>query len=438
MKNNLSGVSPVFILTNVYCRLSLFRNPFFWLVSFLLFMASCRNHGHAGKKKDDSLDVYPPTPSVLKKEDFRNYFRRLNLLFDTLLFQQSFNGGILIAKDGEVIYETYRGYADLRKKDTILPTTPFHIASTTKTFTSAAILKMVHEKKLSLDDTLQKFFPHFPYHGITVRHLLNHRSGLPEYLYFIRRKNKKIQIDEDWMTNESVLNELISRRPPPEAIPGKKHFYSNTNFVLLALIIEKISGKKFPDFIHENIFQPLGMNHSFVFVQADTARVIPSFQAKGTLWPYDIFDGTYGDKNIYSTPRDLLLWDKALYKGNILPQSWLDSAYYGYDMEDSIHHYGLGWRLQFLPNGKKVKYHFGRWHGFNTAFARLTDEKVTIIITGNRFNKNIYTAAQLAYDIFGDYRQEQYMQQPVKDSLSEKSVPSSVKGKPKKRKKKNI
>jgi CubicO group peptidase (beta-lactamase class C family) len=135
-------------------------------------------------------------------------------------------------------------------------------------------------------------------------------------------------------------------------------------------------------------------------------NLCPSFQHNGGHWQNDMMEGTAGDKNIYSTPRDLLKWDQALYTDQFLSKTLLDSAYQPNSNErPSIHNYGLGWRMLNLPNGKKVIYHFGRWHGFNAAFARLTDERVTIVILGNKYNSSIYSVARKAYDIFGDYNQ---------------------------------
>lgn len=199
---------------------------------------------------------------------------------------------------------------------------------------------------------------------------------------------------------------LIEKKPDVTGRPDGKFTYSNTNYTLLALIVEEVTGKSFPEYMKEKFFTPLQMNNSFVFTLKDTLTATPSFTANGTYWNKDFLDATYGDKNIYSTPQDLLKWDQALYTNQVLEQPWLDSAFKAYSFEKpGIHNYGLGWRLQLLPNGKKVIYHFGKWHGNNTAFARLPDEKATIIIIGNRFNRNIYNAAHLCYDIFGDYMQ---------------------------------
>jgi CubicO group peptidase (beta-lactamase class C family) len=158
--------------------------------------------------------------------------------------------------------------------------------------------------------------------------------------------------------------------------------------------------------MQQKFFGPLGMKHTYIFTMKDSLTATQSYSPNGTLWHYDCLEGTYGDKNLYTTPEDLLKWDQAFYTEQLINKRLQDSAFTPYSLErPSMHNYGLGWRLLMIPNGKKVIYHNGRWHGFNAAFARLTDEKVTIIILGNKYNSKIYTAARDAYDIFGDYRQ---------------------------------
>ena len=369
----------------------------------LLFFYACGSSSGDKKIVEDSLTYYPPTPTQLDKQEFRNYYRQLSSFFDSTLLKQGFNGGILVAKNGSVIYEKYVGSIDLRKKDTLTDTTALHIASTSKTFTSIAILRLVDENKLSLNDTLDKFFPNFPYPGITVKMLLSHRSGLPNYLYFI--SNSKWD-KKKYATNEDMLNMMYTEKPNKTFSPDKRFSYCNTNYVLLAMIIEKVTGKTFPEYMQYKYFGPLQMTHSYVFTLKDTLTSTPSFLYNNTYWEFDCLDATYGDKNIYTTPQDLLKWDQALYTDQIIKKETMDSAFAPHSLErPSIHNYGLGWRLQLLPNGKKVVYHFGKWHGFNAAFARLIDEKATIIILGNKFNRNIYSAAHLCYDIFGNYQQ---------------------------------
>jgi len=374
-------------------------------------------NGSSGNKEpvDDSLQYYPPTPAKLDQQEFRYYYRQLTTFFDTSLLNKGFNGGILVVRNGDIIYEKYAGRVDLSKPDLLTATTSLHIASTSKTFTSVAILRMVEEKKLSLDDSITKFFPALPYPGITIRMLLNHRSGLPNYIYFIPNSNWD---KKKYATNSDMLNILYTNRPQRSFSPGSRFSYSNTNFVLLAMIIEKISGKPFPDYMQQKFFAPLQMTHTYVFTLKDTLTATPSFNFNGNYWDFDFLDGTYGDKNIYTTPQDLLKWDQALYTDQVLSKALLDSAFTPYSFEKpSVHNYGLGWRLQLLPNGKKIVYHFGRWHGFNAAFARLMDEKVTIIILGNKFTRSIYNSALLCYDIFGDYLQRRMQEEDETDSM---------------------
>ena len=352
-------------------------------------------------KEDDSLEYYPPTPASLPKAEFRKYHRELTAFFEQKLLNRGFNGGILVAKDGNIIYEKYAGKFDLRGKDPLTDSTPLHIASVGKTFTAVATLRLAFENKLSLGDSLEKFFPGLPYPGITVQMLLNHRSGLPNYVYFIPNSkwDKKV-----YATNEDVLNILYTVKPKKSFTAGTRFTYSNTNYVLLAMIIERVTGKTFADHMRETFFEPLQMKHTYVFNLADTLTATPSFAHNSSYWENDFLEATYGDKNIYSTPRDMLKWDQALYTEQLLPQAMLDSAFRPYSFErPGTHNYGLGFRMLLLPNGKKVIYHFGRWHGFNAAFARLTDEKATIIILGNKFTSNVYTTARASYDIFGNY-----------------------------------
>ncbi|MEO7984551.1 MAG: serine hydrolase domain-containing protein [Bacteroidota bacterium] len=405
------------------------------IVSFLALAAlviACNSSSRDKRPADDSLQYYPPTPQTLTKDEFRNYYRQLTAFFDTSLLNKGFNGGILVAKNGEVIYEKYTGKTDLRKNDSLTANTAMHIASTSKTFTAIAILRLVQENKLSLNDSLEKFFPGFPYPGVTVKMLLTHRSGLPNYLYFMSNNKWGILPNKKWnrqyATNQDVLKMMYDKRPDRTGKPGGRFSYCNTNFMLLASIIEKISGIPFPDYMQQHFFRPLQMKNTYIFTLKDTLTATPTFTNKNVYWEYDFLDATYGDKNVYTTPQDLLKWDQALYTDQVIQKPLLDSAFAPHSFEkQSVHNYGFGWRLQLLPNGKKVVYHFGKWHGSNAVFARLIDEKVTIIILGNKFNSTIYDAGHLCYDIFGDYQQRKMDDPDETDSLkvSPRKLPPS-------------
>jgi CubicO group peptidase (beta-lactamase class C family) len=306
-----------------------------------------------------------------------------------------------VAKNGVVVYEKYVGYKNIRTKDTLTPLTPLQIASTSKTLTSAAVLQLIQQGKLDLNAPITQFFPGLPYPDVTIKMLLTHRSGLPEYLYFFEKNGWD---RNTYATNDDVIKALIEWQPGRAFRANTRFDYCNTNFALLASIVEKVSGMPFPQYMKQNIFEPLNMDNTYVFTINDTARSAQSYDWNGTQWAMDFSDGVYGDKNIYSTPQDLLKWDQALYSDQIVSQQLLDSAFTPYSNEKpSLHNYGLGWRLLVYPQGKKVVYHNGRWHGFNSAFARLTDEKVTIIMLVNKFNKSVYTVARKMYNTFGDY-----------------------------------
>jgi len=367
----------------------------------LCFVWSCQsssqeNHFIVNKETVEKAPLFPALTETEKK----HYHDAVEDVLNHSLYRSAFNGGVLIAKNGTIVYEKYTGFHDLRQKDSLNADIPFQIASTSKTLTSAAILKLIQEGKLSLNDPVTKFFPQFPYTAVTVKMLLDHRSGLPNYLNYMDRSPwPRTQL----ASNTDVLNTLINWHPNQAYQPDRHFNYCNTNYVLLALIIEKASGLSYPEYMKQNFFVPLGMTNTFVHTMKDSL-VTQSYQRNGALWTLDFSDGPYGDKNIYSTPRDLLKWDQALYEGKIIGQPMLDSAFTPYSNEKpGIHNYGLGWRMLLLPNGKKVVYHNGHWHGFNSAFARLTDENATIIILSNRYNTNVYTAAKKLYNIFGNY-----------------------------------
>jgi CubicO group peptidase (beta-lactamase class C family) len=368
----------------------------FYIIILLFALASCQASADKRANQIDSL----PLAHIPHLPDREIYHEAVKEYVNANLVNNNFSGGILVAKNGVIVYEEYAGYKDFRSKDSLTAETPVHIASTTKTITAMAVLKLVEQGKLELDDTLNSFFPQLAYEGITIKMLLSHRTGLPNYLYYFE-KNKWDK--KKMITNQDVLESLYKKQPGGSGRPGRNFNYNNTNYVLLATLIEKVSGLTYADFLKNEIFDPLKMKHTYVYDMHTAALATPSFNWDGSFWALDEFDLTYGDKNIYSTPRDLLKWDQALSSGRVLNATLLDSAYTPLSNErPSIHNYGLGWRLLLLKNGKKVIYHHGRWHGFNSIFARLPEENATIIILGNRFNRRIYEARDM-YDIFGDY-----------------------------------
>jgi CubicO group peptidase (beta-lactamase class C family) len=387
----------------------------------IVLLLGCKYSSHAPvvTQKEDSLEFYPPTPQALPSEEFRYYYNVAKNHFESSLLNRGFNGQILIAKNGTVVFEKTMGFADMRTKDSLSNTTPMHIASVGKTFTGMAVLHLMEEGMLNLDDSLGKFFPGFPYPGITVKMLLSHRSGLPNYLNYL----SKLKKDDTCYSNGDVLSSLYTLRPGLEYRSGSRFSYSNTNYVLLAMIVENVTRESFPAYMKRTFFDPLQMQNSFVYANQDTLTPTPSFEWNGRYWTPDPFDCTYGDKNIYTTAHDLLKWDQALSAGFLFKKETLDSAYTPYSNERrSIHNYGLGWRMMIFPNGKKFLYHNGRWHGSNAVFVRFPDENATMIVIGNKYNRNIYHAAAKAYNLFGVYNPRLNQQYDDSDDADDNSV----------------
>ena len=356
--------------------------------------------------------------TVLTNDEKERLIAEVKAKYQILLGNKGFSGQILIAKNGEVIFEDYKGYSNYSDKTAILPETPIHLASISKTFTGMAALKLWEEEKLDLKAPVTKYFANFPYKEVTIEQLLSHRSGLPDYTYFMEpNKYKTVKVKNKrgrWVkklklikaetpfrqglyNNQDVLDYMVTKRPAPAAMPNRVFKYCNTNFVMLALIIEKISGQDFPTYMAETIFKPLKMENTYVFSAKSIDKYTPSYNAR--LVPYKIekYDCIYGDKNVYSTARDMYLWDKALTEGTYVKESTLEMAYQPQSPINKYHHnYGLGWRILAKPNEERLVYHNGWWHGNNTVFTRLISESATIIILGNKFNKSIYKGKEIA------------------------------------------
>ena len=356
--------------------------------------SSCNLFNNNSNELSDSIEIYNlPTATKIPSTD--KLYTACDSWYNTFLKNSGFSGGMIVAKSGNIVFERYQGAAHLQQKDTINANTPLHIASTSKTFTAMTVLKLWQDKLLNLDDEYSKYFPGFNYPGVTIRTLLNHRTGLPNYVYFMDQIgwNKKV-----FVTNQDVLNCLINRKSELKKIekPNKHFTYCNTNYVLLALLIEKLTNTKYPEYLKKVIFDPLQMKNTFVYTNADSAKANPSYDFKGQQAAFINLDKVYGDKNIFSTPQDLLKWDRLLSTNQFLSESTLNDAYKPFSNEKAgIRNYGLGWRMYIFPDGYKIIYHNGWWHGSNAVFIRLIKEDATIIVVGNKYNRNIYKARDL-------------------------------------------
>ena len=310
--------------------------------------------------------------------------------------RDGFNGCVLVAKDGVPIYQGAFGYGNFTSKDTLTTQSSFQLASTSKTFTSAAILHLVEEGKLSLDDDLEKFFPGFPFKGVTVKMLLTHRSALPEYIHwsvkYVGKSKNPVSFN-----NQSLLEVMMRMKPPKRFHPDKVFKYTNTNFALLGCIIEKVSGQSYKQYMQENIFGPLGMANTFVFSMDDSSshRGASCYLNRWQEWTLNFSDGVVGDKGVYSSVEDLLKWDNALKQGKIISLPMQREAYSPHSLDrlsfrDKSRNYGYGWHIQVLKDRTYTVYHNGNWHGCNNVFSRDLTDGYTIIVLSNKANNRNY------------------------------------------------
>jgi CubicO group peptidase (beta-lactamase class C family) len=379
------------------------------LILLSLFLSYCQ-HKNSNKTpngfvlpevKPAQYGVYEKPEVDIQDSDIVHKIHALDCYFENKVKFNGFNGAVLVSFKGTPIFERYYGYKDYPNKEKLTAKSTFQIASTSKTFTSGAVLLLVQQNLMSLDDTLQKFFPNFPYKGVTVRTLLNHRSGLPDYLRFTEEywKNKK-----KFMENQDVLDLMIRYKPKLLNKPDTYFKYNNTNYVLLALIVEKVSGIPFCDFLHQAIFVPLGMTDTWLY-DPRSPRPSATKGYKGSRWTEDQIiytDGVTGDKGIYSTVRDLYKWDQALYSGKYLRPEILGLAFTPQSFEKPGNkNYGLGWRMQDQADGTRMIYHNGWWHSYTSAFNRKLSDKSAVIILSNHFVSSSYKSQEVWDILYG-------------------------------------
>ncbi len=317
----------------------------------------------------------------------------IDSFFKAMSYHQRFNGNALIAHNGKILFSGSFGYSNYRLKTTLSDSSEFQLGSVSKQFTATAIMLLKEQGKLNYSDSIQRFYPEFPYHGITIRDLLDHRSGLPNYMYLCSAINKS---EDGFIDNQQVVDYLTKYHPSRYFKPDLRFNYSNTNYCLLAAIVEKITKSSFADFMKKNIFEPSGMKHTFIYNKADT--IIPNrvqgYNANYNRSGIDFLDGVTGDKGVYSTIGDMLKWDNILYTSKIIDQRTLNDAFAPHGRWLRNRNYGYGWWL--MPfGGDTLTYHDGWWHGFNCAFIRDVKYHNTIIVLSNHVNWCINKSREL-------------------------------------------
>jgi len=332
-----------------------------------------------------SVPVFVPEKTEIKPPLTEQQIHRVDSLLNRVMRNYRFNGNALVAMKGYPIFRATRGFKDLNTEDTLNFNTVFQIASVSKGFTAMSVLMLSEQGYFCLDDTVRNFITDFPFDNITIKHLLQHTSGMQNYMYYVDHQWNK----DEHITNEDVLKLINSNNPRLNFRPGRKHHYNNTGYTILALLVERVSGMPFHQFLDENIFKPLKMDHTFAWNLGaidTTSNITTGYTRRG--WRYRKFDHNpldevLGDKSVYTTVDDLLKWDQALYTDVLISDSLKAEAFSPtISSRNRSYKYGYGWRLKEV-NGKKVVYHNGLWNGYTASLTRYVDDELTIILLNN-------------------------------------------------------
>jgi CubicO group peptidase (beta-lactamase class C family) len=320
--------------------------------------------------------------------------------------QEGFSGVVLVADDGKTLFEKAVGYRNFEEGIILKKDDVFELASVSKQFTAMIVMMCEEKGLLKFDDPVSKYLK-IPYSGVSLRHLLTHTSGLPDYQAIMDAHWDKSKV----AGNPEILEYLKTYAPPILFEPGEKYEYSNTGYVLLASILEKASGKDFVALTNEWIFQPLGMKNTAIRSPEEKSKV--SNFAAGHLQDeagnyvnankfhasdYTVWLGNRkGPGRVSSTASDLLKWDQALYTEKLISQKTLDEAFTPYRLNDGTRsYYGFGWELDpRSPFGKMVS-HTGDNPGYKTIIVRYIEENKTIIILNNNAQKDMIKLVEAA------------------------------------------
>jgi len=304
---------------------------------------------------------------------------------------------VLVLKHGEVLFKHGYGVAELSSRTKITPATTFRLASVSKQFTAMAVMLLVHNGKVHYEDRLTDIFPDFADYGknITIRELLQHTSGLKDYEDLMTPGDPNVPVEQIQIQDAGVLD-LLKRETGTKFTPGTKWDYSNSGYVLLGLVVQKISGKTLPEFLHERIFAPLGMNNTVAYVRDKNQIANRAFghSMEGGKWKQtdqSPTSATLGDGGIYSSLDDLAKWDRALRENTLLSTREMQAALTPVKVPEgqptepdgSPAAYGFGWFLNPYK-GKRRMWHYGETMGFRTTIQRFEKDDLTIVVLCNR------------------------------------------------------
>ena len=317
---------------------------------------------------------------------------QLHLVIRFFEEERGFNGNVLVAQEGRIVYENAVGWENVEKGDALTLESPFYLASVSKTFTAASIMMLSERRMLHYDELISAFFPELGSVGskITIRHLLNHTSGLPDYF--------KMGWDSPGLTSAQLYNRLVSQRIVLKSKPGNKYSYNNTGYVLLALIVESITGMPYYQFVQKNITEPLDMTNTWVYDLRNVGKM-----GRPVVIGYDppmkkrqdYYLLTYGDGGMYSTLTDLFKWDRAISNYTLVSKENLEAAFEPVTLASGREsNYGFGWVIGSNLNGKTIS-HSGGLAGFRTYFEKQLEVGTTVIILTNNSNEDLFAVRNL-------------------------------------------
>ena len=312
--------------------------------------------------------------------------KRIDSVLTYLHQRQLFNGTVLIGEKGKVHYKKAFGISNPQTLQLLTTASAFNLASVSKQFYTMLTMILWEQGKLQYDDPVQRYLPQFPYPNITLRHLMNQTSGLPEY-FDIAAGN---MILLDTLTNQSMIELLAAKKPLLVFEPGEKWEYCNTNYTTLASVIEAITGTSAEKLFQQYIAGPLKMKNSYVYhlkMKSYPDSRVFGFQVEGgkpVLNDLVRFDGIVGDGNVYSSVEDLYIWDQALYSGKLVKKTTFQEAITPGKLNNGANtNYGFGW---FIEEPGKTVAHTGGWVGFGTLVVRYIDKNQTLIVLDNSSN----------------------------------------------------
>jgi CubicO group peptidase (beta-lactamase class C family) len=322
---------------------------------------------------------------------------QMNAIFAGLKSTNAPGGAVLIKQAGRTVFQRGYGITDFGTRHPVDELTNFRLASVTKQFTAMAVMLLVQDGRLHYADRLTDIFPDFPDYGraITIRHLLDHTSGLLDYEDLMPKPDPHIPVEQMQIHDGGVLD-LLKQQKTTKFVPGTKWDYSNSGYVVLGLVVAKVSGKSFDEFLHNRMFVPLKMTNTVVYVPGKNAVVHRAFGHTKEAAGWEQTDqsptsATLGDGGVYSSIADLSKWDDALRRHTLLNDEEMQVAITPVTVPDnsvrqpdgSPAEYGFGWFLNPYHQHRRM-WHYGETMGFRTNIQRFTEDGLTIIVLCNR------------------------------------------------------